>query len=80
MSKPTNSELARKQLRAMPQTRDAVLNLVLIEAGLMVVDAPSDTNPHGLKLVKTCNCPANLGVTAELALATVIARHLRNQR
>lgn len=77
VSTATNSEIARRQLRSMPQTRDAVLNLLLIEAGLMVVD--DTTYPHGLRLVKAQNTQGNLGMTPELALATVIAKHLRNK-
>ena len=77
MSRPTNSDIARKQLRSMPQTRDAVLNLVMLEAGLTVVDDPA--SPFGLKLVKMYNTQANIGMTPELALATVIAKHLRNK-
>lgn len=76
MSLTTNSEVARKQLRAMPQTRDAVLNLLLIETGLTIIDDPA--SPHGLKLVKTHNTRGNLGMTPELAIASAIARHLRN--
>lgn len=68
MDATTNSEQARRQLRSMPQTRDAVLHLLLIEAGLAFDD---------LTLVKTANVPANVGMTPELALAKVIAKHLR---
>ena len=64
-----NSEQARKQLRSMPQTRDAVLHLLLIEAGL-AFDASAT-------LVKTANVPSNLGMKPEYALARVIAKHLR---
>ena len=63
-----NSEQARKQLRSMPQTRDAVLHLLLIEAGLAFQDGV---------LVKTANVQANLGMKPEYALARVIAKHLR---
>lgn len=68
MDATTNSEQARRQLRSMPQTRDAILHLLLIEAGLAFDDST---------LVKTANVPANVGMTPELALATVIAKHLR---
>lgn len=78
MSGPTDSEVARKTLRLMPKTRDAVLDLLLTEAGLAIVPAPRE--PLGFKYVKTCNCPANLGVTPEVALAVVIARHLRTPK
>ena len=65
-----NSEQARKQLRSMPQTRDAVLHLLLIEAGLAFQDGV---------LVKTANVQANLGMTPEYALSRVIAKHLRQE-
>lgn len=65
----TNSARAKQQLRAMPQTRDAILHLLLIEAGL-AFDASAT-------LVKTANVPANVGVKPEYALARVIAKHLR---
>lgn len=74
MDAQTNAEQARRSLRAMPQTRDVILNLLLIEAGLTFSPQPGAPFP---KLVKTANVPANLGVTPELALAAVIARHLR---
>ena len=64
-----NSEQARRQLRSMPQTRDAILHLLLIEAGL-AFDASAT-------LVKTANVPSNLGMKPEYALARVIAKHLR---
>ncbi len=64
----TNSERARQQLRAMPQTRDAILHLLLIEAGLAF---------EGGELVKTANVQANVGMRPEYALARVIAKHLR---
>ena len=69
MDATTNSEQARRQLRSMPQTRDAVLHLLLIEAGLAFDDSAT--------LVKTANVPANVGMTPELTLAKVIAKHLR---
>ena len=69
MDATTNSEQARRQLRSMPQTRDAVSHLLLIEAGL-AFDASAT-------LVKTANVPANLGMKPEYALARVIAKHLR---
>lgn len=69
MDATTNSEQARRQLRSMPQTRDAVLHLLLIEAGL-AFDASAT-------LVKTANVPSNLGMKPEYALARVIAKHLR---
>lgn len=72
------SEAARRQLRSLRQTRDAVLNLLLIEAGLMVVDCPAA--PTGCKLVKQANLPSNIGMTPELALASTVIRHLRNLR
>lgn len=52
----------------MPQTRDAILNLLLIEAGVHFADGA---------LVKTANVSANVGVRPETALVRVIAKHLR---
>ena len=69
MDATANSEQARRQLRSMPQTRDAVLHLLLIEAGL-AFDASAT-------LVKTANVPSNLGMKPEYALARVIAKHRR---
>lgn len=71
-------EAARRQLRSLRQTRDTVLNLLLIEAGLLIVDDPAA--PSGCKLVKQAVAPPNTGMTPELALATVVIRHLRNLR
>ncbi len=65
----TNSTRAKQQLRAMPQTRDAILHLLLIEAGLAFDES--------VNLVKTANVPANLGMKPEYAFARVIAKHLR---
>lgn len=72
MDATANSEQARRQLRSMPQTRDAILHLLLIEAGLAF-----DTTDTPASLVKTANVPANLGMKPEYALARVIAKHLR---
>lgn len=72
MDATKNSEQARNQLRSMPQTRDAILHLLLIEAGLAL-----DTSGSPSLLVKTANVPANLGMEPEYALARVIAKHLR---
>lgn len=72
MSAIANSEQARRQLRSMPQTRDAVLHLLLIEAGVEFLSGIEHSH-----LVKIANVPANVGMTPELALATVIAKHLR---
>ena len=68
----TNSTRAKQQLRAMPQTRDAILHLLLIEAGLAF-----DATDTPASLVKTANVPSNLGMKPEYALARVIAKHLR---
>ena len=64
------SEQARKQLCSMPQTRDAVLHLLLIEAGLTF---------HDGALVRAAAVQANHGTTPEHALARVIAKHLRQE-
>ena len=69
MDATANSEQARRQLRSMPQTRDAILHLLLIEAGLAFDES--------VNLVKTATVPANLGMKPEYALARVIAKHLR---
>lgn len=69
MDATANSEQARRQLRSMPQTRDAILHLLLIEAGLAFDSSAA--------LVKTANVPSNLGMKPEYALARVIAKHLR---
>ena len=71
----TNSTRAKQQLRAMPQTRDAILHLLLIEAGLAFEVSENPTTLS--KLVKTANVPSNLGMKPEYALARVIAKHLR---
>lgn len=67
MDATINSEQARRQLRSMPQTRDAILHLLLIETGLTLVNGT---------LVKTANVQANLGMAPEFALAKTITRHL----
>lgn len=69
MDATANSEQARRQLRSMPQTRDAILHLLLIEAGLAFDES--------VNLVKTANVPANLGMKPEYVLARVITKHLR---
>ncbi len=68
------SNKARDALRRMPQTRDTVLRLLLMEAGLgfEVCDGPDCT----ARLIKIANVPANLGRTPEEALTRVIAKHL----
>lgn len=62
-----DEEQARHTLQGLPHTRDTVLNLVLIEAGLRIENG---------ELKKTCNISANLGMTPELALARVVVRYL----
>ena len=65
-----DEEQAQHSLRRMPHTRDTVLNLVLIEAGLRIEND---------ELVRTRNIDAsgaNLGLTPELALARVVVRYL----
>lgn len=71
-----NSDKARAELRAMPQTRDAVLRLLLIEAGLTFDTTFCGPGEYG-QLCKTANVEANLGRKPEHALARVIAKHLR---
>ena len=75
MDATANSEQARRQLRSMPQTRDAILHLLLIEAGLAFEVSENPTTLS--KLVKTADVPSNLGMKPEYALARVIAKHLR---
>lgn len=59
---------ARQTLRGLPHTRDTVIHLLMIEAGVAIIAGT---------LVKSCNLKCNDGVTAELALVNVIKRHLR---
>ena len=59
-----DEEQARHALQGLPHTRDTVLNLVLIEAGLRIENG---------ELVKTRE---NIGMTPELALARIIVRYL----
>ena len=63
-----NSDQARHTLRGLPHTRDTVIHLLMIEAGVAIIAG---------SLVKSCNIKCNEGVTAELALVNVIKRHLR---
>jgi len=59
---------ARHTLRGLPHTRDTVIHLLMIEAGVAMQNG---------SLVKTCNLRCNEGMTAELALVNIIRRHLR---
>lgn len=59
-----DEEQARHTLQGLPHTRDTVLNLVLIEAGLRIENG---------ELVKTRE---NIGMTPELALARIVVRYL----
>lgn len=68
-----NSSQARQELRRMQQTTEAVLRLLLIEAGVAYVDMPGRPYP---KLVKTGNNAVNQGRTPEMALSVVAMRHL----
>lgn len=64
VSPEDNSRQARQGLRNMPQTRDAILNLVLIEAGVHFARGKLRS------VLPNVESP-------EAALARVIAQHLR---
>lgn len=61
------SNQAHAELRTCSMTVETVFNLVLLEAGLAIVDG---------SIRKVSNVHANLGMRPELAIARVVARHL----
>lgn len=67
------SNFANTRLCSLLQKR-VVLELILQEAGLAFYTAPGTDKT---RLIKLSNVSANVGKTAELALADVVIQHLK---